>query len=326
MKHVTAYIFAAILSISLTATAFAADTYRNATVTFNSSYAVNYSMGGIQIGATSGTVISDPFLIQNSDGSVSSTSATSSTVISDPFSIQNPQSNSTDMQGLLSYMSTQPFLVQTSGMSISYNVMESTNNALVSISNYCSATSAAVELVDASNGNVLTTLDPLPSFCGISWLLGLSSSYTYNIPANYVGKNVYVRLHVTETAQYSYTSFPSSSLTNLGYSPFSGLLGGLLKQAGTDGVVAGNAQLLGNYPNPVANTTTISMQNTVGGVSLKVYNMLGQMVADLSNQVPQTSGVANVMFDASQLQNGVYFYRLQAADGTASQRELIVKK
>src|SRR5579883_792198 len=302
MKHVTTFLFAIVFSISTMA--FAADSYRNVTFTLNSSFLTNYSFGGIQIGETSGTVISDP------------------------FSLQNPQSNSTDMNGLLGYMSTQPFNVQESGMYITYNVTESTNNALLAASsNYCGATGAAVELVDASNGNVLATLTPLPSFCGVSWLLGLSSSYTYGIPDQYVGKNVYVRLNVGEAAQYAYTSFPSSSLTNLGWSPFVATLlggGGLLKQV--DGVVAGSTQLMGNYPNPVVNTTTISVQNTNNASSLKVYDVLGRLVSDLTNQMPHTDGIVNIMFDASQLRNGIYFYRLQAADGTVSQRELIVKR
>lgn len=341
MKHVTAYIFAAILSLSVTA--FAADTYRNATFTFNSSFAVDYSFGNVQVGtnatsgtvigdpfaiqntgnstnATSGTVIGDPFMVQNANGTIS-TNATSGTVIGDPFSIMNPQSNSTDMQGLLGYMSTQPFVVQVSGMYVTYNVMESTNNPLMPISGYCNGANAVVELVDASTGNVLSTLTPMPSFCGISWLTQLSSAYQYNFPDSYIGKMVYVRMHIAESASYQYTSFGSSSMTNLGWSPFAGLLG---KQI--DGTVAASSQLLGNYPNPVANITTISIQNTVGVSSLKVYNVLGQMVADLSSQVPQTNGTANVVFDASQLPNGLYIYRMQNADGTASQREMIVKK
>jgi hypothetical protein len=51
-------------------------------------------------------------------------------------------------------------------------------------------------------------------------------------------------------------------------------------------------------------------------VSLTVYNLLGQRVAELING-DMATGVYAVPFNASHLASGVYFYRLEAkgADG-----------
>jgi hypothetical protein len=302
--------------------ASAMDNFRNATFNFGQSY-VDYSLGGIQIGATSGTVIGDPFMIQNSNGQWVD-SATSGTVIGDPFSVQNPQSNSTDMNGLLAYMSTQPFLVQYSDMYINYNIVESTNSSTFYQNSYAGYLSATIEIVDAATGAVLDKAYALPSFAGNGEVRGEQPNYVYNVPSAYVGREIYLRLNVTETAPVPYTSTGTSSMTYLGWSP--NATGTFGKQIGNEGMVAGSTQLLGNYPNPVENTTTISVQNTNNVSSLKVYDVLGRLVSDLTSRMPRTDGIADIMFNASQLRNGTYFYRMQSADGTVMQREMIVKK
>ncbi len=80
-----------------------------------------------------------------------------------------------------------------------------------------------------------------------------------------------------------------------------------------------------NYPNPFNPATTIRFTLPMNAkVSLKVYNMLGQQVADLlENQL--MPGTHAVTFNANALASGVYFYRIEAtgADGT---RFINVKK
>jgi hypothetical protein len=66
-----------------------------------------------------------------------------------------------------------------------------------------------------------------------------------------------------------------------------------------------------NYPNPFNPTTNISFELPEAGiVNLKVYNMLGQEVATLLNNVEMSEGEEEVEFDAASLPSGVYFYRL----------------
>lgn len=66
-----------------------------------------------------------------------------------------------------------------------------------------------------------------------------------------------------------------------------------------------------NYPNPFNPSTTIRfLIPTSAYVSLKVFNLLGQEVATLMNEVMKP-GSYEVTFDGTNLPSGVYFYPLQ---------------
>ena len=75
-----------------------------------------------------------------------------------------------------------------------------------------------------------------------------------------------------------------------------------------------------NYPNPFNPSTTISFALAEDAiVTLKVYNILGQEVASLVNHEQMSQGVNDVVFDASHLASGVYYYRLMVNDGQFQQ-------
>jgi hypothetical protein len=67
-----------------------------------------------------------------------------------------------------------------------------------------------------------------------------------------------------------------------------------------------------NYPNPFNPSTKITFSLAVDSkVSLKVFDILGQEVANLFDQ-DLTAGIHDYNFDASGLNSGVYFYRIKA--------------
>ena len=80
-----------------------------------------------------------------------------------------------------------------------------------------------------------------------------------------------------------------------------------------------------NYPNPFNPSTVIryglSQQSPV---TLTVYNVLGQQVAELVNEV-QAAGNYEVTFDASHLSSGVYLYRMQAGNFVETKKFVLVK-
>lgn len=74
-----------------------------------------------------------------------------------------------------------------------------------------------------------------------------------------------------------------------------------------------------NYPNPFNPATTINFQLPISStVSIKVYNVLGQEVADLLNS-EMNAGKYEIAFDASKLPSGIYYYRLNALDSKTGQ-------
>ena len=80
-----------------------------------------------------------------------------------------------------------------------------------------------------------------------------------------------------------------------------------------------------NYPNPFNPTTTISYSITQPGlVTLKVYNVLGQVVSTLVNQ-EQNTGTYKVNFNASNLASGVYMYTIQAGNSSLTKKMLLMK-
>jgi len=80
-------------------------------------------------------------------------------------------------------------------------------------------------------------------------------------------------------------------------------------------------RLAQNYPNPFNPTTTISFELPIPSlVTLKVYNMLGQEVATLLDNEELEDGTQEIVFNATSLATGVYFYRMTAEGLTDESR------
>ena len=80
-----------------------------------------------------------------------------------------------------------------------------------------------------------------------------------------------------------------------------------------------------NFPNPFNPNTTISFAlKEAGFVSLTVYNLLGQNVATLVSQRMDV-GRYSATFTAKDLPSGIYVYRLDVNDFTATKKMVLMK-
>ncbi|MHB8158844.1 MAG: T9SS type A sorting domain-containing protein [Desulfocucumaceae bacterium] len=90
-----------------------------------------------------------------------------------------------------------------------------------------------------------------------------------------------------------------------------------------------NCKLNQNYPNPFKQSTMINYQlPKTGMVSLKVYNITGQLVRTLVN-TRMTAGSYSYNWDGKDdrkkaIGNGIYFYQLQV-DGTVTKTNKMIK-
>jgi len=80
-----------------------------------------------------------------------------------------------------------------------------------------------------------------------------------------------------------------------------------------------------NYPNPFNPSTTISFSiPNEELVTLKVFNSLGEEVAELLNETKPAANYS-VSFDAGKLTSGVYFYKISAGSFSNSKKMVLLK-
>ena len=80
-----------------------------------------------------------------------------------------------------------------------------------------------------------------------------------------------------------------------------------------------------NYPNPFNPSTTINYSIAEPSlVKISVYNMLGQEVALLLNELKE-AGPHTLTFDASQLPSGAYFYKIETPHFNQVKKMLLAK-
>jgi hypothetical protein len=81
-----------------------------------------------------------------------------------------------------------------------------------------------------------------------------------------------------------------------------------------------------NYPNPFNPTTTIAFElPKQSTVSLVIYNLLGQQVAEPFTNRTYEAGRHTISVDAAEMPSGVYFYRL-TAPGHSSIRKMVLMR
>jgi hypothetical protein len=83
--------------------------------------------------------------------------------------------------------------------------------------------------------------------------------------------------------------------------------------------------LFQNYPNPFNPTTLIKYQlPRESKVNIKIYNILGEQVVDLVNEIKQ-AGVYEIEFNAKNLPSGTYIYRISAERFFDTKKMLLIR-
>ncbi len=193
-----------------------------------------------------------------------------------------------------------------------------------------------------------TTIEMEQQLVGVSGEFTLDWTGLESIPANWeltfhdyeLGTNVDMR------AETSYT-FEATSESSEKVNPLSMLTGAVAqvqKSKSEDGIrfaitITPNTtsvsnetgddpiafELEQNYPNPFNPSTTINYTvASTGTVTLNVYNLMGQKVAELVNAT-KAAGSYNVSWDASGAASGMYIYRLEAGGQTLTRKMTLIK-
>jgi hypothetical protein len=84
-------------------------------------------------------------------------------------------------------------------------------------------------------------------------------------------------------------------------------------------------QLYQNFPNPFNPTTTIQFAlPKKAKVLMTLYDILGREVTTLVSE-EREAGIHQVVFDATELSSGIYFYRIQADQFHQTKKLIVVK-
>ena len=84
-------------------------------------------------------------------------------------------------------------------------------------------------------------------------------------------------------------------------------------------------ELSQNYPNPFNPSTTIRFNLPEASiVKLTIFNILGQEIRTLVNEFKE-SGANTINFDASDLNSGIYIYKIEAGNFVQTRKMTLLK-
>jgi glucuronoarabinoxylan endo-1,4-beta-xylanase len=113
--------------------------------------------------------------------------------------------------------------------------------------------------------------------------------------------------------------FPARSITTLSFT------GALVTNVDSKPVMPGECSLSQDYPNPFNPSTTIDYSLAKESfVQLKIFDVLGREIKILVDE-KESIGKHTVHFDASDLNSGVYFYRITAGGFSQSKKMILVR-
>lgn len=162
----------------------------------------------------------------------------------------------------------------------------------------------------------------IPMTLDSSMMFPSSGRYRATIPPEARGTLIHFAIEAADSAGNAYATPPPVRRTEWRFR---------YGQPGVDSPprVPTDFTLLQNYPNPFPNpgnpVTTIRYTITrEERVHLAVYNLLGQLVVTLVDQV-EAPGSKSVFFDGASLPSGVYFYRLSTPSVSLDRKMLLVR-
>jgi len=229
-----------------------------------------------------------------------------------------PITNEPDSNNYFSYLESEKMIVNDNSAlrySALYGFVDSMKVAELLAEN--NEINFRVELVDANTEELLGVYDNV-TYNRVNLYQYDNIAYSLNMKG--IGnREVKLRLRIEENigGKYSLADImaeeellPKTSVKELSY----------------QGELAVREYALGqNYPNPFNPSTTIKYQLPKNGnVKLVIYDMLGREIKTLVNGFKR-KGRYEVQFDASGLSSGVYIYRIEANEFSASRKMILLK-
>lgn len=152
-----------------------------------------------------------------------------------------------------------------------------------------------------------------------------ADSVSRAIAGNYGG--VYLQNLWLRTGTFTIKLFKNSSnyLARLIYTAWINAGSPLPTYIEHNGTLANTFELFQNYPNPFNPNTNIKFtlpKSTF--VNLSVYDVGGKLIGVILNE-QKSSGTYNVLFNASYLSSGTYFYKITAGDYSSVKRMMLIK-
>ncbi|MFA5404783.1 MAG: C25 family cysteine peptidase [Ignavibacteria bacterium] len=186
----------------------------------------------------------------------------------------------------------------------------------------------------------LNLYSEVPQTLSVSHTSGiLASATSFNVTANigsFIALSVNGNIVGTATASGTKQSIPISGTLSMGQilkvvitkQNFYRYEGNVI--VGTTGIgnltnIPKEYSLTQNYPNPFNPVTKINYALPKDGfVKISVYDVLGREINTLVNEV-KNAGYYSVDFDATSLNSGVYFYKLESGSFSDIKRMILVK-
>jgi hypothetical protein len=212
---------------------------------------------------------------------------------------------------------------------VQYAVAPTTGNSFTVSSvtmylGFSGSNNGAVEIdysVDGTTFSALTTSLLLPSSNG------LANSLSFTVPTNSnnvaSGKSFILNLYPWFTGTGSAGTGKYMTPRNI---VVSGTTSGssYVEDEGT--TLAPKKLTLENYPNPFNPSTNIRFTVKESGVaSVKVYNVLGKLVATLYNGQVQAGEYKTVSFGGNNYASGIYYYTINSTTGSLTKKMLLMK-